>query len=161
MATVKHLIAFLALSALAMAQLTTETPIGSTAQIVAQLQPGSRLTFIARGINPAILAAIQTPWSRIYEVTVITDRASVGQLPDLCGDWFFRRRGGVYVVESVPESGTIIVHRPNETVMVQGSLVGGRGSGATVLIQGDPMVRNLTTQMLSAVMQKAVLERAC
>ena len=166
MATVKHLFAFLALTGLALtglalAQLTTETPVTSSGQIVAQLQPGSRLTLIARGINPAILGVIQSPWSGISEVTVITDRANVAQMPEICGGWFFRRPGRVFVVENVPENGTLIVDRQNDTVMVQGPLVGGSGSGATVLIQGDPMVRNLATQMRSAIMQKAVLIRAC
>ena len=37
----------------------------------------------------------------------------------------------------------------------------GLAPGSTVLVQGDPMVRNLATQMRSAIMQKAVLIRAC
>ena len=166
MATVKHVLAFLALTglaltSLALAQLTSETPITSSGQIVAQIKPSSRLTVIARGINLAILGMIQSPFSGIAEVTVITDRASLSRLPDTCGTWFFRRPGRVFVVENVPESGTLIVDRQNDTVMVQGPLVSGSGSGATVLIEGDPMVRNLATQMRSAIMQKAVLIRAC
>lgn len=166
MATVNHSLTVLALTglaltAIALAQLTTETPITLSGQIVVQIKPSSRLTIIARGINPGILGMIQSPFSGIAEVTVITDRASVGTMPDICGGRFSRRPGRVFVVENVPESGTLIVDRQFETVMVQGPLVSGSSSGATVLVQGNPMLRNLATQMRSAIMQKAVLIHAC
>jgi hypothetical protein len=148
----------------AVAQLYFETIITDQQPIFDQLRTDTRLTFITKKVDPILVSALQNAWLVAPEVTVITDRASVGQLPDLCRSaLFFRRAGAVYVVDNVPGIATLIIKRDAETLIVQGPLVSGAPTpgGTTKMMRGEPMVRNLAAQMLQAVMQKAVLERAC
>jgi hypothetical protein len=159
---VKRLLAILGCCSLALAQLYSETIITDPGPMLEHFRADTRLTFITRTIEPRLVSILQNAWLVVPEVTVITDRASVAQLPDLCRSAFLlRRAGAVYVVDNVPSVPTLIMKRDAETLMVQGGLISGTGGGTTKLMRGEPMVRNLATQMLSAVMQKAVLERAC
>ena len=152
--------ALLAVSSLGLAQLVSERPLVSDAEMLSQVRGTTVLyTVIAPRLSPSVANLIRLR-SILVPATIITDRAGLSTARDACGGVIRRRTLRVYTVERIADTGTLIAVIGKETRIVQGGLVVG-SSAPTRLLEGEPMASNLATQILAPLLKNGVLRSVC
>ena len=145
---------------LALAQLVSERPLASDAEMLSQVRGTMALyTVIAPRLSPSVAGLIRLR-SILVPATIITDRAGLSAAQGACGGIIRRRTLRVYMVERIADTGMLIAVIGKTTRIVQGGLVIG-SSAPTRLLEGEPMASNLATQILAPLLKNGVLQNVC
>jgi hypothetical protein len=143
---------------LALAGLVQETEITNQTAIINLLNGAGTAVFIAKQISPSIASTFPLV-SYVYPNMVIyTDEKNT---QNFCAGWnrALRRSMTVYKVKSVPEVGTVIINK-YKSYIIQGGLITG-GSAPTKRLEGEPMVKNMASQMIAGLTGQGVVAYAC
>lgn len=143
---------------LALAQLVQETPVSSEDEITNLMNKAKSVVFIAKQISPSITGTFPSIRSNYPNMVIYTDEKNT---QNFCAGWRLnlRRTITVYKLKSVPEVGSVLIEK-DKSYIIQGGLVSG-GNQPTKRLEGEPMVKNMSSQMLAGLIGKGVVAYVC